>query len=1206
MLRDLPHAAEKNEEICPKGCGMERFPPKKVRNHWKRLEIFRGGGIILVYVSRLLYTPDGHSGKYDFGKGCSIMKRFLASLLALIMVIGMLPTTALASEGEQPAELPAYVVLPEGVNASNYEDMFGTNTVTDGTNYYATLPAALAVVCGTPNAVLYCKPGANVGQMTHGEVKASLTVYGNGAYTSGNGDFAFDGANTGNFPAADMTLTVKNLDGCGAWGYKNTNVTINIVFENCKDMSEVYITTNGNTKPTPEGTTNITMTDCEFTDNVDGGNCKVYSTANGTVTLTRVLFSGVDKAVNLNHKMAGTQTVVLNNCTFTNCGDVVASDEIPVRVLSSVAGGKSVLTVSNCTFSGTPEGGVDILLDYGVGETTATVSGTCAMVGVEMTDGNSYTSVSENETLSFCNIDYVAQIGETKYATLPAAIAAAEGDTITLLDNVTLNNETVTIPAGKTVILDLNGYAVKGYFTQAATTAVIANKGTLTIVDNSENGNGLIELVEASPDPTYGYGTNTVRNDGMLTIKSGTIRNNYGGASYTVDTNVGGTTIIEGGLVENTRGTGARVYSWSTDVASTLKVTGGTVRGGAAGILVQDLDYDGTENDKLNNMLKLSITGGTIEATGTDGYALNVYALTEGVSVSGGTFNGHTFDYGLYYGVIKGYITGGTYNSYWYVADTEYFKSAAVADDYKVVQKAESEYVVLPAASYLVTFDPNGGAFAEIGATPITDVYTADDSMPRASREGYTFNGWFTSAEGGEKVTAISKDGILYAQWIVNTPVYYPPVVTPTPEPEAPTVDTSAPVVDSTTTENEDGSTTKTETLENGATVETTTNTDGSKTETATKSETVETEQSKTTTTTTVTTNTSASGETVKESTEEVKVENADGSAATTTTTVTETATKTEKTEVREEVTVKEDGTTETKTTSTTETAHADGSTGTTTVDETGKVEAEVTVSAAAVSEAAKADETVALPMPAVTATTETETAPVVAVALPAAAGSVAVEIPVENASAGTVVVIVNEDGTEKVVKSTELTENGVAVTLEGDATIKVVDNSIDFTDVPENSTFSDAIDYMSSRELMNGRTETTFNGNDTTTRAMVWTIIGRGADQDLYGSGVYAKAADWATSTGVSDGSNPDSSVTRQQLAVMLWRQAGMPHSDHDISGFNDGDNVSDYAAVAMAWAVENGILNGNNGNLNPKGNATRNHVAAMYMRYVQAMNEQ
>ena len=181
-----------------------------------------------------------------------------------------------------------------------------------------------------------------------------------------------------------------------------------------------------------------------------------------------------------------------------------------------------------------------------------------------------------------------------------------------------------------------------------------------------------------------------------------------------------------------------------------------------------------------------------------------------------------------------------------------------------------------------------------------------------------------------------------------------------------------------------------------------------------------------------------------------------------------------------------------------------------------------------------------------------------------------------------------------------------MAVTLEGDATIKVVDNSIDFVDVPDNSTFSDAIDYMSSRELMNGKTETTFNGNEATTRAMVWTIIGRGADQDLYGSGVYAKAADWATSTGVSDGSNPNSNVTRQQLAVMLWRQAGMPESNHDLSDFHDGENVADYAAVAMAWAVEMGILNGNNGNLNPTGNATRNHVAAMYMRFVQAVNAQ
>ena len=347
--------------------------------------------------------------------------------------------------GTYGVSLADYVTFPEGVTAENYKEKFGDNTVTDGTNYYATMTAALNAVYGT-ETTLYCKPGANVGQMTHGAIKETLTVYGNDAYTSGNGDFDIGNCNyEGKEITSDITLTVKHLDGCGAWGYKNTEHTINIVFENCKDMSEVYLSGTA-------GRTNITMTNCEFTDNVDGGNCKVYSNADGTITLKDMLFSGVDKAVNFNHKATGTQTIALENCTFTNCGDDVAGDEIPVRVLSSVAGGNSVLTVTDCTFSGTPEGGADILLDYGVGLTEATVSNTAAKVVVEKENNVGETTiVAANETKSFVNLVPVAKIGDAVYYTFEDAIAAAVADaSITSIEILRDYTQTYYIEAGKT------------------------------------------------------------------------------------------------------------------------------------------------------------------------------------------------------------------------------------------------------------------------------------------------------------------------------------------------------------------------------------------------------------------------------------------------------------------------------------------------------------------------------------------------------------------------------------------------------------------------------------------------------------------------------------------------------------------------------------------------------------------------------------
>lgn len=324
---------------------------------------------------------------------------------------------------------PEYVVLPEDITAVNCDEKFGDNTVTDGTNYYATLQAAVEAVCGTANATLYCKPEADVGSLQHAPVTATLTVYGNNASVTGNTERDFDIGNTdpnaGKDITADMTLTVNRLNGCGAWGAKATSHTVNLVFNDCANMGKVFLT--GTT-----GTLNITMTNCTFEGVIKEA---VYSNADGTITLTNVAFSNLNKAVNCNHKATGTQTLILTECSFTDCGADIASDQIPVRVLSSVEGGKTILTVSGCTFTGTPEGGADVLLDYGVGETTATVSTTAANVTVE-TEANvgTNTAVTAEETKEFTNILNVAYIGTKGYATLAEAVAEAEsGATITLM-----------------------------------------------------------------------------------------------------------------------------------------------------------------------------------------------------------------------------------------------------------------------------------------------------------------------------------------------------------------------------------------------------------------------------------------------------------------------------------------------------------------------------------------------------------------------------------------------------------------------------------------------------------------------------------------------------------------------------------------------------------------------------------------------------
>ncbi len=291
---------------------------------------------------------------------------------------------------------------------------------------------------------------------------------------------------------------------------------------------------------------------------------------------------------------------------------------------------------------------------------------------------------------------------------------------------------------------------------------------------------------------------------------------------------------------------------------------------------------------------------------------------------------------------------------------------------------------------------------------------------------------------------------------------------------------------------------------------------------------------------------------------------------------------------------VKKDGTTVETTTA------VNGSTGVTTQSADGTVSTKVTITASAVETATQAQEPVVLPMAPVEAATDSAEAPVITVALPAAAESVRVEVPVEQVTSGTVAVIVNADGTETIVPTTAITDDGIALMLEEGAVLKIVDNSKDFIDVPEDSTFADNINFVAARGLFTGTTAETFSPASATTRGQVMTVLARTAGADTSGTPI-EKGMEWAKEYGISDGTNASGAISRQQLATMLWRFAGAPVMDTVLVG-SDSHLVQDYARMAMAWCMETGIMNGYpDGSLRPGNIATRGHVAAMTARLVQ-----
>ena len=382
----------------------------------------------------------------------------------------------------------------------------------DQSEYAATLAAALtaAYKAGPSDDItIVCRPGADVGTMTHGHVADNLTIYGNNAYLSGGecdlevdtyqfsretGAQATDGA----YLEKGITITAYELDNLGVWGQRNTAYMVNINLTDCdgkaiegKDnLQRVYISN-------PVGENNITLINCDFLTKATA----VYSNADGEVTIKSCSFTGSQVPVNINHKAGGTQKVMVMNSTFTNCGDNDSWKQFaaPIRFVNSGNGTMSA-NVSDCTITGTKGTNGDILLGDGrTGEKSnnleLTVSGTAANVQAQKPGYyNAGTAdvtkmmakrVAENERLETSVnklLPNAAKIGNTEYATLKEALESLRRTTTE--ENVTIELLADQNVAGFTV--DLSNSAIK----------------TLTIQGNGKKLDSLVNGVGID-GPTY-------------------------------------------------------------------------------------------------------------------------------------------------------------------------------------------------------------------------------------------------------------------------------------------------------------------------------------------------------------------------------------------------------------------------------------------------------------------------------------------------------------------------------------------------------------------------------------------------------------------------------------------------------------------------------------------------------------------------------
>ena len=259
-------------------------------------------------------------------------------------------------------------------------------------------------------------------------------------------------------------------------------------------------------------------------------------------------------------------------------------------------------------------------------------------------------------------------------------------------------------------------------------------------------------------------------------------------------------------------------------------------------------------------------------------------------------------------------------------------------------------------------------------------------------------------------------------------------------------------------------------------------------------------------------------------------------------------------------------------------------------------ITADVQLSEKAIANAEKSGEAVKLPVE-VKAGKNIKSASTVTINLPEGAGKTKVKIPVKNMTTGTVAVIVKADGTEKIVKKSVAVKDGVELIVDEDTTVKLVDKAKNFKDTKKHWA-KDAIDFVSARGLMNGKSSTAFAPEAKITRAQIWTILARWDDVDLTGGKKwYSKARAWAKNLGITGGSRPNAAMTRAEVITMLWRAQGKPAAEQETA-FKDV-SADEYYAQAVAWAKEKGIAQANSkGRFNPDAACTRAETAAFLYR--------
>lgn len=420
------------------------------------------------------------------------------------------------------------------------------------------------------------------------------------------------------FQAADGVAAKDVVFDLGSSSHSGSGVSVNVAF----------------TGVTLERPTNTSYQGFHHAASETYTNCIIkgqYWTYGTTATFTGCSFE-TDDAANYNICTYGTQNITFTNCTFKCAGKSV--------LIYNEGGNGTNASFTGCSFTATApvEGKAAIELDssllknnmvYSVtidNATTATGFATGSVSGKPLWN-NKKGSLAE------------VTVGSRKELTIkPTAeslpLLVSRGGTIKLEESITLT-EPLTIPAGKTVTLDLNGKTLSQTKDQSDTYAMIINKGTLTIQDSGTDGK--ISYADSHAyTSAVNYASNTIRNEGKLYVKSGTIENTSNEATakygypHAIDCYAGSELYIEGGTVSCPSYTAVRMFCVSSgDTAVTIS---------DKAKVVGNIDFHNVNGEA--NKGSLTVTGGTMDRIRLLAFGSDFGNMT--ASISGGTIENVT------------------------------------------------------------------------------------------------------------------------------------------------------------------------------------------------------------------------------------------------------------------------------------------------------------------------------------------------------------------------------------------------------------------------------------------------------------------------------------------------------------------------------------------------------------------------------------